>query len=68
MELDLFDTKARGRLLLLWVNFKVIKCEMKLLIQSQTSTVKPLKFVNGPVISSHTLLDMWLLIHAGTEV
>ena len=32
-------------------------------IHSQTSTVAPLKFVNGYVISSHTLPGMWLLIH-----
>ena len=29
----------------------------------QTSTVLPLKFKNGEVISSHILLDMWLLIY-----
>ena len=28
----------------------------------------PLKSKNGKVISSHTLLTMWLLIHAGIEV
>ena len=32
-----------------------IKCGMKFLIHSQTSTVPPLKFWNGEVISSHTL-------------
>ena len=37
---------------------------MKLLIHSQISTVAPLKFGNGYVISSHSLLRMWLLIHA----
>ena len=36
---------------------------MKLLIHSQTSTVAPMKFGNGYVISSRTLLGMWLLIH-----
>ena len=30
--------------------------------------VQPLKFRNGYVISSHTLLGMWLLIHAGIKV
>ena len=30
--------------------------------------VQPLKFRNGWVISSHTLLGMWLLIHAGIKV
>ena len=38
---------------------------MKLLIHSQTLTVQSLKFVNAFVISSHTLLVMWLHIHAG---
>ena len=37
---------------------------MKLLIHS----VLPLKFGNGYVISLHTLLGMWLLIHAAIEV
>ena len=27
--------------------------------------VQPLKFGNGSVISSHTLIGMWLLINAG---
>ena len=40
-----------------------IKCGLKLLIHSQTSTIAPLKFGNGKVISSHTLLGMWLFIH-----
>ena len=34
-----------------------------MLINCQTSTVQPLKFGNGYVISSHTLLGMWLHIH-----
>ena len=42
-----------------------LKCGMKSLIHSQTSAVQPLKFESGYVISSHTLLDIWLLIHAG---
>ena len=50
------------------MNTSIIKCEMKLLIHSQTSTVQPLKFGNGQVISSHTLLGMWLLIHAGLKL
>ena len=41
---------------------------MKLLIYSRTSTVIALKFGNGHVISHHTLLGMWLLIHAGIKV
>ena len=46
----------------------IIECGMKLLIHSQTSTVKPLKFGNGYVISSHILLGMWLIIHNGIKV
>ena len=34
----------------------------------QTSMVQPLKFVIGYVILSHTLLGMWLLMHAAIEV
>ena len=34
----------------------------------QTSTFTPLKFWNGEVISSHTVLDISLLIHAGSQV
>ena len=30
----------------------------------QTSTVQALNFGNGYIISSHTILGMWLLIHA----
>ena len=41
---------------------------MKLLIHYQTSLVKPLKFGNGYVILSHTLLNMWLLIHPGIKL
>ena len=40
---------------------------VKLLIHFQTSTVQPLKFGNGQVTSSHTLLHMWLLMHAGIK-
>ena len=31
-------------------------------------TVALLKFGNGQVISSHSLQDMWLFIHAGIKV
>ena len=41
---------------------------MKLLIYSQASTVQPLKFGNGSVISSHRLLGMWLFIHVSKRV
>ena len=40
---------------------------MKLLTHFQISTVQPLEFGNGFVISSHTLLCLWLLIHAGIK-
>ena len=39
-----------------------------LYIQPQTSTMQPLKYENGLVISSHTLLLMWLLIHVRIKV
>ena len=35
---------------------------------TQTSTVQPLKLGNAYVISSHTLLGMWLFIHDGIKV
>ena len=38
---------------------------MKWVIYLNTSTVQPLKFGIGQIISSHTLLGMWLLFHAG---
>ena len=41
---------------------------MKLLIKSKTSTVAALKFGYGYVIPSHTLLGMWLYIHAEIEM
>ena len=41
---------------------------MKSHIHSQTSTVQPLKFGNGYIISSHTLFGLRLLIHAGNKV
>ena len=43
----------------------IIKHGTKLLIHYQTSTAAPMKFGKGWVISSHTLLGMWLLLHAG---
>ena len=43
-------------------------CGMKILIHSQTSTVQLLKFWNGYLISSHNLLDMWLLIDTGIKI
>ena len=41
---------------------------MKSIVRSQISTVQPLKFENGYVVSSHTLVDMRLLLHAGIKV
>ena len=39
--------------------------EMKLLIHSQTVTVQPLEFAIGWIISTNTLLSMWIFfIHA----
>ena len=46
----------------------ITKCGMKLFIHSQTSTVALLTFGNGSVISAFTLLDMWSLTYAATEV
>ena len=46
----------------------MITWEMKLIIHYQTFTVQPLKSVKEPVISSHTLLGMWLHFHDGIEV
>ena len=43
-------------------------CGMKLLINYQTSIVQQSKFRNGKVISSHTLLGVWLLTHAGIKI
>ena len=45
-----------------------MKCEVKLLIHSQASTVKPLKFANGYVNTTHTLIGLWLLIHTAITV
>ena len=42
--------------------------QMTLILTSATSTVQPLRIGNGYVISSPTLLGMWLLIHAGIRV
>ena len=39
----------------------IIKCGVKQIIHSQTSTVAPLKYVNGIIFSSHTLLGRWLV-------
>ena len=46
----------------------IIKCGMKLLMHSHTSTVASLKFGNGQVISFHILLNMFSLINAGINV
>ena len=44
-----------------------MKFGMKLRIYSQTSTVQRLKFGNAYAIWFYTLLDMWLLVHAGIK-
>ena len=49
-------------------NYIYYKVWCELCIHSQTSIVQQLKFGNGEAISTHTLMDMWLLIHAGVEV
>ena len=41
---------------------------IKLLIHSQTSTMQPLKFGNEWIISSHTVLGVWFIIHTGINV
>ena len=41
-----------------------VKCGMKLLTHSQTATAQLFKFENWYVITSNTLLGVWLLIHA----
>ena len=41
---------------------------MKLLIHTQTSTVQPLQFGKEYIISPHTLLAKWVLIHAEIKV
>ena len=46
------------------LNIHILIFIMKLLIKSQTWTVAALKFGYGCVIPSHTLLGMWLYIHA----
>ena len=50
------------------INYIHYKSGMKILIHSQTSAVKLLRFWKGYVISSHTLLCLWLLIHGITII
>ena len=54
--------------IVLYSVFYTVKCWMKLFIISQILTVQQLKFDNGQVISSHTMLGIWLLIHASINV
>ena len=49
-------------------NYMHYKVWVKLFIHSQTSAVQLLEFGNGKVNSSHSLLGMWLFIHAGIKV
>ena len=44
------------------------KYGMKLLIDSQTATIQPVKLGNGKIISPHTLMGKWLLIHVGIKI
>ena len=46
----------------------IIKCRMTLLIISHTLTVQPLMCGKGKIISSHTLLGMWLPFLTGMLV
>ena len=41
---------------------------MKSIFHSQTSTVQSFKFGSGWIISSHILLDLCFLIHAGIKI
>ena len=57
---------TRGRPnLSMHTHYKVWK--MKLLIHCHISTMQQLKFGNWYLISSHVLLDMWLLFHTGIK-
>ena len=40
----------------------------EIIFHSQTSTARPLKFGYELVISSHTWVGVWLLIHAGIKI
>ena len=44
------------------ISASILKCGMELLINPYTSAGRPLKFGNGWLILSHTLLSMWLFI------
>ena len=47
---------------------RLIAKQTKILIHSQTTTSAQLKFGNEYVISFHTLLGVWLRIHAEIKV
>ena len=51
----------------MWLIITSIMKYVKLLIHSDTSMAEPLKSVNGWVISSNILQDMWFLIHDGIK-
>ena len=63
-----------GPLLLTWFNFNSSmdkKSHTRLSVEWDYLSIAILqryKFGNEWVISSHTLLDMWLLIHVGIQV
>ena len=49
-------------------NYMDYKYKMKYSSIAKTSTMKPLKFGNGYVISSNTVPGMWLPIHDGIKI
>ena len=49
-------------------NYIYHKAYVQLLIHSQTSTVVPLKFGNGYIISSHALQGIWLLTRVSIKI
>ena len=60
-----FEIKLDFILILKWISSYIrYKVKDELLIHSQTSTVQPLKFGNGYIISCHTLQGIWLITHA----
>ena len=50
-----------------WLIISIIKRGMVYFIHSQASTATTLKAGKGGVISSHNLLDMWVIVHAGIK-
>ena len=77
LNMPLFEAKAtitkglfykHGLMLIPGYVFTSIKiCEIRLLVHLQTLMMPRLKFENGYVISPHTLLGVYLCIHAGNK-